>query len=259
MHPDGKRTLDKIGETQRIATAYDEHLKRIDLSRPRQKRRPSQRQRNFAASTKSEPLSMPVHGSTAETQPNGCTTTASLGKRKRQEEEANADSNTKADEADMAIATVSGDPGAVPSPTSMAAPSDPPPVTEPAPSVKFNFYLHRPYLRSRHPVLIPLPSDAELATSLTNRTILEFPTLYVLHSQPDGKLPEGYVSEEEFSATAKKELIEEIPGEGPSIGGIDGFGGNVKGKAYDLEDGEVDEGRLLQVLGKDLKGFAGSL
>lgn len=271
VHPDGKRTLGALGETQCISTAYDDHLRHLDPDRPKKKRkldqrhsdvaasikrRPHQRHSDFVAATLSESSSLPVHDSNAGTQPNGCTTTASVGKRKRQEEVISADHDNMAEDSNMAVATGLGDPGAVPTSTSIPAPSDPPPVTELAPSLKFNFYLHHPSLPSRHTVLIPLPSDAKLATSLTNRIVLEFPTIYVLEFQPDGNLPEGYVSEEEFFAAAKKELIEEIPGEGLSVSGL---GGNVKGKAYEVEDGEVDEGRLLEVLGKDLKGVVGSL
>lgn len=64
------------------------------------------------------------------------------------------------------------------------------------------------------------------------------------------------MSEEGFFASAKKDLIEEVAGDGAQIDGLNGAGD--EGKAG-LEDGEVDEGRLLEVLGKDLNGVAGSL
>ena len=202
-------------------------------------------------------LSAPVNDSTAGAQPNGSTSTASVGKRKRDEDEAILSRTAEGEESNMAIATNHGDAGGVQNSASVPSSSTNPPMTKQEPTSEFDFYLHHPSLPSRRPVLVPLPPDAKLATSLTNRLILEFPTIYVLPSQADGRLPEGFVSEEDFFASAKKELIEEIVGEGTQIAGFDG--NSDEGKA-DLEDGELDEDRLREVLGKDLKGvIAGSL
>ena len=257
VHPDGKRTMEKMWETQRISTAYDDHLRHLDTSRPKKRRKPDNKQKNLAASATFKSSSVPVHESAGGEQPNGSTATAGAGKRKREEEAANANREANGEDSSMAIAIDPGGLEAVQPSDSIPTSSDPPPVIEPVPSAHLNFYLHHPSLASRHPVLIPLPHDAKLETSLTNRIVLEFPTIYVLHSQPDGRLPEGYVSEEDFFAAAKKELIEEVAAEEISVGGV---GGVVdEGKGHDLEDGEVDEGRLLDVLGKDLKGVTGSL
>jgi len=128
-------------------------------------------------------------------------------------------------------------------------------TSQPAPPISVAFCLHHPSLPSKHPVLITLSPDSTLATSLTNRLVLEFPTIYVLHRQPDGKLPEGFISEEDFFATTKKELIEEMVGGDQAISNMDVAGGGMRGE---LEDGEVDQRRLLEVFGKDLKEFGGS-
>lgn len=139
---------------------------------------------------------------------------------------------------------------------STAAPPNPSPiVAHPEPTESLAFYLHHPSLPSRNPVLIPFSPDANLATSLSSRLVLEFPTIFALHLQPDGKLPDGFISEDDFFAKTKKGLIEEVA-EGDLIGESIGSVGVV---GEGLEDGEVDEGRLLEVLGKDLKGIAGSL
>ena len=249
--------MDRLWETQRISSGYDDHLRYLDTSRPKKRRRPDQRDRDLATSVANDSSSVPAHESTAGAQPNGPTTTASVGKRKREEEEANMDPTTMGEDLNMAIPTDPGDPGPTQHPAHIPMSSDAVSSTEPAPSVDLNFYLHHPSLPSRHTVLIPVPPDAKLATLLTNRIVLEFPTLYVLRSPPDGALPEGYVSEEDFFDAAKKELIEEVAVEEISVRGL---GGKVEEtKVLDVEDGEVDEGRLLEVLGKDLKGVAGSL
>lgn len=250
--------MDKIWETQRISTAYDDLLRHRDTSRPKKRRKHDKKHKDLAASATFDPSSLPTCDSTAEGQLNGSTTTASPGKRKRENDEANVNRNAREEDSNMVTATNSGDLEGVQTSASKPTSSDHPPVTELAPSAHLNFYLHHPSLPSRHPVLIPLPHDAKLATSLSNRIVIEFPTIYVLHSQPDGRLPEGFVSEEEFFAAARKELIEEVAaGEEFAVGRI---GGDVdEGKGDGLEEGEVDESRLLEVLGKDLKGVAGSL
>lgn len=257
VHPDGKKTMDKLWETQCISTAYDDHLRHIDTSRPKKKRKPDYKHKDLAASATFVSSNVPVHNSTAGSQRNGSTTTASVGKRKHEEDEASVSRTAEGENPNMAIGTGLGESGGVQNSASMSAPSDDSAGTEPAPRAGFTFYLHHPSLPSRQPVLISLPPDAKLATSLTNRLVLEFPTIHVLHSQPDGKLPEGLWSEEDFFASAKKELVEEIAGEETSVGG---YRENVDERKADvLEDGEVNEGRLLEVLGKDLKGIAGSL
>lgn len=130
------------------------------------------------------------------------------------------------------------------------------PTTQPAPPASVTFHLHHPSLPSKHPVLIPLSPDARLATSLTNRLILEFPTIYVLDRQSDDKLPEGFISEDDFFATAKKELIKELV-EGESAGSAMDVVDNDRGRG--LEEGEVDQRQLLEVLGKDLKGLTATI
>ena len=118
------------------------------------------------------------------------------------------------------------------------------------------FYLHHPSLPSKMPVLIPLPSDATLATSLTNRVVLEFPTIYVLPQHQDRGLPDGFISEDDYFATAKKDLIEDAL----ELDDADEELNVCSGETRDgLEEGEVHEGRLLEVLGKDLRAITAAL
>ena len=256
VHPGGNKTLDSLWETQAISTAYDDHLRYLDTSRPKKRRKPDHKPRDLATTATFVSISVPVQDSTVGEQQTGSITTASVGKRKREDGEANA-SNTEGEDPNMDISAGPGGSETVQRSASIHASSNAPPVTEPTPKVAFNFYLHHPSLPSRHPVLIPLPPDARLATSLAKRIVLEFPTIYVFYSQPDGKLPEGFASEEDFFASAKKGLIEEIAGVETFVGGF--ARDSEERTANDLEDGEVNEGHLLDVLGKDLKGIAGSL
>ena len=267
VHPDGKKTMDKLWETQCISAAYDDHLRHLDPSRPRKKRKPDHNPRNkwkpshkhedLTASASSVPVNGPVHDSTTEAQPVDYSRTAPVGKRKREEGEFSVDRNAEGEDQNISIVTGPDDPGALQTSVHTPGPSEDSPVIVPAAKEDFNFYLHHPSLPSRHPVLIPLPPDAKLATTLTNRLVLEFPTIYVLPSKPDGQLLEGLVSEEDFFASAKKELIAEVGGGDTLVGGFKGDA--EERRADDFEDGEVNEGRLLEVLGKDLKDVAGLL
>ena len=118
------------------------------------------------------------------------------------------------------------------------------------------FYLNHPSLPSKHPVLIPLPPDATLGNSLTNRLVLEFPTIYVLPQQEGGRLPETFIKEDDYFASAKKEWTENATGLKTMITDVSAVAEKKKGG---LEEGEVDESRLLEVLGKDLKGVTAPL
>lgn len=128
--------------------------------------------------------------------------------------------------------------------------------SEAAPDQSFSFYLHHPSLPSKDPVLIPLPPDSRLLTALTNRLVLEFPTIFVFQQQPETVLPEGFISEDEFFATARTESVEEM-GEAGDLAA--NYTDDKVKTGVGLEEGEVDERRLIEVLGKDLGGTTGSL
>ena len=248
--------MDKLWETQCLSTAYDDHLRYRDPNRPKKKRKPSHKHEDFAASAATVSPSVPTHDSNTGQEPNGSTMTASLGKRKREDDEDDLNSDIKEEEPNMHTATGPGNSGEVQISASIPVSSDTSPKTEPAPRGEFSFYLHFPSLSSRQTVLIPLPSDAKLATSLTNRRVLEFPTIYVFHSRSDGKLPEGFISEKDFFASAETELIK-IVDEEVHAGGF--AENSEQSKPDDLEDGEVEEGRLLEALAMDSKSIAGLL
>ncbi|KAL8735092.1 MAG: hypothetical protein Q9181_002930 [Wetmoreana brouardii] len=74
----------------------------------------------------------------------------------------------------------------------------PPSVSsEQQPSPQLNFYLLLPCTPTSYRVLIPLSPKNTLLTALTDRFVLEFPTIYALKQTPD-KLPTGFMTEEEY-------------------------------------------------------------
>ena len=76
-----------------------------------------------------------------------------------------------------------------------------------------------------------------------------------MHQKPEDKLPENFISEKDFFDMASKVGVEEIEdGELRTEGGGNDL---VGGQNLEGEKGEVDERRLMEVLGKDLKGVVG--
>ncbi len=139
-----------------------------------------------------------------------------------------------------------------------SAPQEGPPTALQPPSL-FGFYLHAPSLPSKETVLVPLEQSASFACSLRNRLVLEFPTIYVFTAGDrvpdcDHKVPEGFISEEDFFLRAKKLLVEEVE---------DGEISNMKGKNdggerkndVDVFGKDFDAERVLKVLGEDLESF----
>lgn len=111
------------------------------------------------------------------------------------------------------------------------------------------FYLHRPRTATKQPVLIPVDPRATLASALRDRTVLEFPSIYVLADSPETLrtttenpsflLEEVYLqsqpqAEQEQDDTTAEETVE---------------GAHALG-SVDITN--VDENKVLEVLKKDL-------
>ncbi|KAL9593020.1 MAG: hypothetical protein Q9179_006159 [Wetmoreana sp. 5 TL-2023] len=94
---------------------------------------------------------------------------------------------------------------------------------------QLNFYLLLPCTPTSYRVLIPLSPKTTLSTALTDRFVLEFPTIYALKQTPD-KLPMGFMTEEEYVKGMVQEghanhHLESLPDEGRdsehhTLGGI---------------------------------------
>lgn len=97
-------------------------------------------------------------------------------------------------------------------------------------SPDYSFYLLRPHTSSSKPrVLIPLSPAATLADCLRNRVVLEYPTLYVLRHAPTA-LPEGFMTEEQYLAGAKR-----------GAGGLVSYDSGSEDEDDDEDEGEEEE------------------
>ncbi|OJD22701.1 hypothetical protein ACJ73_05948 [Blastomyces percursus] len=129
-------------------------------------------------------------------------------------------------------------------------PTNPPCIEPLSPQRKqqYHFYLHRPQSRSKLPVLIPLTDPVTITDALRNRSVLEFPTFYVL-PWAAGELP------------ADRFVLEEVylreNGDGSSGNGLERVEEEERGEGIEEGDGDnvlqgVDEKKVLEVLCKDL-------
>ncbi|GIZ41727.1 hypothetical protein CKM354_000502300 [Cercospora kikuchii] len=73
--------------------------------------------------------------------------------------------------------------------------------------IPLHFYLLRTGTNAKQKVLVPLSRDPTLTSCLKNRTVMEFPTIYVLPYAPDS-LPKEYLLEEQYLKLQKSERQE---------------------------------------------------
>ncbi|KAJ5670487.1 uncharacterized protein N7477_005850 [Penicillium maclennaniae] len=111
------------------------------------------------------------------------------------------------------------------------------------------FYLHRPRTSTKKPVLAPLHPRTTLANALRERTVLEFPTLYVLPDSAETLAANGgesqFILEEEYLRTAAPEEAAESENEGAEM--------NNDAELHGTKDiGNVDEQKVMEVLKQDL-------
>lgn len=125
------------------------------------------------------------------------------------------------------------------------------------------FYLHRPQTCTKQPIVIPLPPNMSLTSALRNRTVLEFPTIYVLPDSPGTLLAERenpkFILEEKYLGSG-------VAGEESVSGQTANGAGNTEQDGHGDQDGEsesgpeqdpinlenVDERKILEVLERDL-------
>ncbi|GES63818.1 HIT finger domain protein [Aspergillus terreus] len=111
------------------------------------------------------------------------------------------------------------------------------------------FYLHRPRTATKQPVLIPVDPQATLASALRDRTVLEFPSIYVLPDSPETLrttidnppflLEEVYLQSQPQAEQEQDDTTAEDTVEGAhALGSVDIT--------------NVDENKVLEVLKKDL-------
>jgi hypothetical protein len=116
------------------------------------------------------------------------------------------------------------------------------------------FYIHRPRTATKLPVLCPVSSETTITEALRNRTVLEFPTIYAIPTP----LTENQSGGSNF--ILEKEYLRTNPDTGAEADGEEGleeaeaqpvFGGAGAG-AVDAKIADMDEGKVLEVLEKDL-------
>lgn len=116
------------------------------------------------------------------------------------------------------------------------------------------FYLHRPRTITKKPVLIPLPPSATLAAVLRERTVLEFPTIYLLPESPETLLAENdssqFILETEYLRTVAPEDTADKSAESELDGTGSGDDTELPGSSLNL--GGVDEKKVMEVLKQDL-------
>ncbi|KAB8234432.1 zinc finger HIT domain-containing protein [Aspergillus alliaceus] len=108
------------------------------------------------------------------------------------------------------------------------------------------FYLHRPRTSTRQPVLVPLSPNATLTSALRGRTVLEFPTIYVLSDSPEtvsGDEKSKFLLERDYLRAQPEGKLES--GETPETDDEQQAPGTV-----DISN--LDEEKVLEVLKKDL-------
>ena len=280
---EGRKSLGKCPDDQVIADAYAEHSKTLDIHRPKKRRKGD-------VSNKEDSRSgIHTHQNAIEQREQPASTVGQEespgqdrldGQLERKPEEAKIRKGASSEESHILMKESEVLPQPADGPasdkgvssngeaenerlltehTDQPGPDLPTSTSEtprPTSTPSLKFYLHHPSLPSQNPVLIPLPSDATLATSLTNRLVLEFPTIYVLPQHHGGGLPDCFTSEDDYFSAARKNLIEDALEVEGTVKDINDTPEEIRDG---LEEGEVHEGRLLEVLGKDLKAITAAL
>ncbi|KAL4815717.1 hypothetical protein BDW67DRAFT_62944 [Aspergillus spinulosporus] len=155
-----------------------------------------------------------------------------------------------------------------------------PPTEPPSPHRSVFFYIHRPRTATKHPVLAPLSPGMTITSALQDRVVLEFPTIHVLQSPlmpgPDAsctaesepKSPGKSNSKQRFILEAEYLRIrpdEAAAGTASAETTADEDGGQGEGEHLEYTEQalfgagtvnipDVDEGKMLEVLEKDLLG-----
>ncbi|EFR01885.1 zf-HIT [Nannizzia gypsea CBS 118893] len=136
-------------------------------------------------------------------------------------------------------------------PTAPPLPEDSPLTSNDGDTKMLHVYLHRPQTCAKVPVLIPVTDQsASLGAVLRDRTVLEFPTFYVLELSPDQISGEKYLLEEQYVAQYK-----------------DDINPNGSGEEGEIDEEESEEAKrlaelnalkVMEVLRKDLEANVAS-
>lgn len=107
-----------------------------------------------------------------------------------------------------------------------------------------HFYLLRPNLPAKYKCLIPLSYSDQIRDALKNRTVLEFPTIYV-RREDSSQLAEPFITEDDYLQKYGSELPVSLPTYGaPTL---------EEGEVEDISE-NLDSKKVLEVLQQDVKG-----
>ncbi|KAI5363094.1 putative Zinc finger, HIT-type [Septoria linicola] len=112
-----------------------------------------------------------------------------------------------------------------------------------------NFYLLRPETNTKDKVLVPLSRQATLTDCLRDRTVLEFPTIYVLPHEA-GSLPAGYTLEAQYLRS--HQIEEQEFKEAMSTAAKSGVFEPAARKEAAAKPASLDANSILNVLKRDL-------
>ena len=128
--------------------------------------------------------------------------------------------------------------------------ADAPPEVEEEIDSSLHFYLLRPNTSSKEKVLIALDRKATLTSCLRDRTVLEFPTIYVL-PHDSTSLPAGYMLEKHYLELQKseKEELKEAVAKAEKQGAFD----HARSAEASAKPGaQLDANSILNVLRRDM-------
>lgn len=136
--------------------------------------------------------------------------------------------------------------------TAPPAPEDSPRTNSDGASTQLHIYLHRPQTCAKVPVLIPVTDQSmALGAVLRDRTVLEFPTFYVLEHSPDQISGEKYLLEEQYIAQYKDDI-------NPGGSGEEGEIGEEEESEEAKRLAELNALKVMEVLRKDLEANVAS-
>ncbi|KXT16507.1 hypothetical protein AC579_1339 [Pseudocercospora musae] len=113
-----------------------------------------------------------------------------------------------------------------------------------------HFYLLRPGTSSTNKVLIPLDADTTLTATLRDKTVLEFPAIYVLPYVAHA-LPSGYMLEDTY-LDARETEDAELGDAVRSMVEQGGFATGSKRESEALNRDAIDPNKILSMLKRDI-------
>ncbi|EAW17383.1 zinc finger HIT domain-containing protein [Aspergillus fischeri NRRL 181] len=173
-------------------------------------------------------------------------TLESTGDQEQESEPASSEQQTQSETVEPPSAAPTGQSATEPTPDQPSGSSES--KHEIIPHRGVSFYLHRPRTATKQPVLIPLSPTMTFTSALRDRSVLEFPTIYALPQPPEALHAEKespmFLLEEDFLRTQGPETdLSEAMLQEASEDQVD---------AGDLDIGNIDEKKVLEVLKQDL-------